>query len=66
MAGQIRNIIDTIIERRSRGNPTIALTTKTKFILKGVNPDRYDRASADDPAIIAKVKAIAAEMGVGF
>jgi len=38
MAGQIRNIIDTIIERRSRGNPTIALTTKTKFILKGVNP----------------------------
>jgi hypothetical protein len=66
MAGQIRNIIDTIIERRSKGNPTIALTTKTKFILKGVNPDRFDRASADDPAIVAKVRAIAAEMGVSF
>ena len=43
MAGQIRIILDTIIERRSKGNSTIALTTKTKFILKGINPDRFDR-----------------------
>ena len=66
MAGQIRIILDTIIERRSKGNSTIALTTKTKFILKGINPDRFDRTSADDPAVIAKVKAIAAEMGVSI
>jgi hypothetical protein len=66
MAGEIKGIIDTIIARRSKGNPTIALTTKTKFILKGIDPDRYDRASPDDPVIIAKVKAIAVEMGVGI
>jgi hypothetical protein len=64
MAGQIKHIIDTIIEKRSRGNPTIALTTKTKFIFKGVNPDRFDHTSADDPGLIAKVRAIGAEMGV--
>jgi hypothetical protein len=57
-------MIETIISRRSKGNSTVALTTKTKFILKGVDPDRYDRLSPDDPVVIAKVKAIGAEMGV--
>jgi len=60
----IKDMIDTITEKRSKGNPTIAMTTKTKFILKGVNPDRFDAGSADDPAVIAKVRAIGAEMGV--
>lgn len=64
MAGQIRPMIDTIIEKRSKGNPTIALTTKTKFILKGINPDRFDRMSPDDPAVIARIKEIGAAMGV--
>jgi hypothetical protein len=66
MAGQIRSIIDTIIQKRSLGNSTIALTTKTKFILKGVNPDHFDHTSPDDPAVIAKVRAIGAEMGIGI
>jgi len=64
MAGQIRSMIDTIIEKRSRGSAIIAMTTKTKFILKGVDPDRFGRSSPDDPAVIAKIKAIAGEMGV--
>ena len=57
--------IDTITAQRSKGNLTIAMTTKTKFILKGVNPDRYHADSMDDPAVIAKVRAIGVEMGVG-
>ena len=64
MAGQIRLMIDTLIERRAKGNPTVALMSKTKFVLKGVNPDRYNSMSADDAAVLAKVKAIAAEMVV--
>jgi hypothetical protein len=64
MAGNIRQMIDSIIDKRSKGNPTIALTTRTKFILKGVNPDRFSPQSADDPIVLAKVRAIAAEMGV--
>jgi hypothetical protein len=64
MAGTIKHMIDAITEKRSRGNPTIALTTRTKFILKGVNPASFNAASPDDPAVIAKVKAIGAEMGV--
>jgi hypothetical protein len=64
MAGQIKDMIEAIITKRSGGNPTIESTTKTKLILKGLDPKRFDRASPDDPAIVAKVRAIAAEMGV--
>lgn len=65
MAGHIKQMIDSIIERRSRGNATIALITTTKFILKGINPERFSATSPDDPVMIARVKAIAAELGVG-
>ncbi len=64
MAGNIKHMIDTITAKRSKGNPTIAMTTKTKFILKGVNPDRFNASSPDDPAVIEKVRAIGMEMGV--
>lgn len=57
-------MIDTIIAQRAKGNPTIELTTKTKMILKGVNPDRYTNTSEDDPVAIGKLRKIAAELGV--
>ena len=66
MAGQIKKLIDTVIELRAKGNPTIALTTKAKITLKGVNPDAYTASSNDDLAILAKVKAIAVELGVAL
>lgn len=64
MPGQTKQMIDTILERRAKGNPTLFFATKTKLILKGVNPDRYTAESPDDPAVITKVLAIAVELGV--
>ena len=64
MPGQIKHMIDCIVEQRAKGNPTILLTTKTKLVLRGVNPDRFTATSPDDPAVMAKVKSIAAEWGV--
>ena len=64
MPGQIKQMIDSILEQRSKGNPTILMTTRTKLILKGVNPDRYTVSSPDDPAVMTKVRAVAAELGV--
>ncbi len=64
MAGQIKRMINTIIGQRSKGNPTIALTTKTKLVLKGINPERFDSLSPDDPVVIARLTQIAAELGI--
>jgi hypothetical protein len=62
MAGQIKHMIDEIITKRSKGNPTIASTTKTKLILKGINPDKYTALSEDDPLVIKKLRELAKEL----
>ena len=64
MAGEIKRLLDKIVDERSKGNSAIMLTTKTKIILKGINFDSYTPASQDDQAVIAKVKQIAVELGV--
>ncbi len=64
MAGQIRRILDTIIQKRSKGSTTVAMTTKAKLILKGFNPDSFGYGSPDDPEMLVKVRQLAAELGV--
>ncbi len=64
MAGQIKTMIDTIITQRSRGNAALANTTKTKLILKGIDPDKFMSTSPDDPALVARLKTLAAELSV--
>lgn len=64
MAGKIKQVIDRIIEERAKGNDTIRHTTRTKLLLKGINPDSYSITSEDNPEIITKLQQIAIEMGV--
>ena len=64
MAGQIRHMIDQIVQARSKGDATLANLTLTKLVLKGVRVDDYDHASPDDPTVATKLRAIALEFGV--
>jgi len=64
MPGRIKQIIDQIVRQRAGNDAVLVDTTKTKLILKGVNPDRFTVQSPDDPAVIEKLKIIATEMGV--
>jgi hypothetical protein len=64
MAGQVKAMIDLIIEQRSQGNAILASTTQTKLILKGFDPAKYDASSADDPVVIARLRQLAAELNV--
>jgi len=66
MAGQIKKMLDQIIETRSQGDSFLVLTTKTKLVLKGINPEKYDRNSEDNPWVINEVRRIAKEMGVAL
>lgn len=64
MAGQIKHIIDNIIEERSNGNPAIKEMTIAKLILKGLNPNKFDKDSPDDAVIIEKLMNIAKQLNV--
>jgi hypothetical protein len=66
MTGSIKSMINVIIDERAHGNPTLLLTTRTKLILKGFNPDRYNETTPDDPLAMEKLSAIAREMGVNL
>ncbi len=64
MVGQIKRMIDTIIEKRSNGNEVLKNTTRTKLIIKGYNPDRWTLQSEDDPEKVTELRQIARDMGV--
>jgi hypothetical protein len=64
MTGKIRKMIDQIIEKKSGGRSVLANVVETKLILKGIDPAKFTASSPDDPAMIARVSQIAAEMGV--
>ncbi|MBD3330218.1 hypothetical protein GF354_01660 [Candidatus Peregrinibacteria bacterium] len=56
MAGKIHKLINSIVESRSDGNNAIANCIRTKLILKGIDPFKYDENSEDDEEIIAQLK----------
>ena len=64
MAGKIIEMINHIIQERSKGNSAIAEMTKAKLILKGLNPNKFDCYSDDDPIIIEKLLNIAKQLNV--
>ena len=64
MAGKIKQIIDEFVTIRSKGNPVLVQTTRTKLILKGINPDHFNSLTEDNFEIIQKVRLIATEMGI--
>lgn len=66
MAGKIKYMIDTIIEKRSGGNPELVGPLRVKMILKGIHPDKYTSISTDDPVVIEKISNLAKDFGIKF
>jgi hypothetical protein len=64
VAGQVKRLIELVIQKRSAGNTSIVCTTRAKLILKGINPERYNEHSEDDPEMISKIRRVAKELGV--
>ena len=64
MAGQIKRMLERIVDERGKGNDVLRMLTRAKLILKGFDPDRYTLTSPEDPATVARVKQVARELGV--
>ena len=64
LPGKVKELINQIIQERSNGNPAVTEMTKSKFILKGINPDKFDSNSFDDPVIIERLHNIAKELNI--
>ncbi len=66
MAGQIKKMIDEIIKKRANGDSVLIKTTTTKLVLKGINPDKFNSSSEDDPVIMEKLKSLAKDLNLTF
>lgn len=56
MAGRIKQMIDTIIEQESKGDPRLINIARTKLIVRGIHPDKYSAHSEDDLIIIRQLE----------
>lgn len=64
MAGEIKQMINRIIEQRSQGNPALVSSTRIKLVMKGIHPDKFDHQSANDPVILQKLETLVQELGL--
>jgi len=55
-------MIDSIINQRAKDNPMLERVIKTKLILKGINPAKFNAQSNDDPVIIGKLEKMMREL----
>jgi hypothetical protein len=62
--GEVRRLILSIIQNRSKGNPLIAKSIRTKLFLKGIDVDRYGPDTPDNPIVLDKLKSLAGAMGL--
>jgi len=62
--GKTKLIIDSIITQRSGGDPTVAKVIRTKFMLKGINPDAFSLDTPDDPGLVKRLMDLALKLGV--
>lgn len=64
MAGQIRRMIDSIIQQKAKGDQSLTYLMQAKLALKGINTKNYDQHSEDDPIVIEKLRQIAKDFGI--
>lgn len=64
MAGKIKKLIDCIIKTNSKGNQALYNLTRTKLMLKGINPDAYNLYSEDNLQIIEKLENFISDAGL--
>ena len=65
MAGRIKELIDELITVRTEGSPSAAAFVRAHLMMKGINPDRFDENSADDPHKIAMLQEMIEHFSIG-
>ncbi len=64
MIGTADALIRRLIDSRAKGNPTLEVSTRTRLILKGIDPAKFSATTPDDPAVIARIKQMGSEWGI--
>jgi hypothetical protein len=61
LPGRIKTLIDEYFERRCGTNASLRHFVRATLMLKGINPDKFDERSPDDPATLATLQRLLTE-----
>ncbi|MDR2921788.1 MAG: hypothetical protein LBU85_00410 [Treponema sp.] len=64
MGGTAKKLIDLLISEKSKGNRDIENFIRVKLSMKGIPVNKLTADTADDPAVINKIKEVLKEFGV--
>jgi hypothetical protein len=62
MSGNIKEMLDTVINGKLKDNPLMGNVIKAKMVLKGINLNSLTPKSAEDPVLMAKLEAVMKEI----
>lgn len=57
-------LIEQIVQHRSKGNPAVAKSIKAKLHLKGIDPNRFYPGAFDDPVVLKRLTVMARNLGI--
>ena len=63
MAGQTHKLIHELLVLRTDGNPAVERFLRVHLICKGIDPQKYDADSDDDPAVIQQLNEMLRDYG---
>lgn len=56
MQGRAKQLIDELVALRTNGNPSLAHFVRAQLMMRGINPDRIDASTPDDPRVITELQ----------
>jgi len=62
MAGKIKKEIEFILLTNAKGDKTLESITRTKLILRGINPSKFTDVSDDDEQVLRKLQELKREL----
>lgn len=66
MAGQVKRMIDKLINEKAKGDKVIENSVRIKLILNGIDVDSFTDDTPDDFNAIEKINAAAKELGINL
>ena len=61
-----KQLIETLIWERSKGDPFMESSTRIKLLMKGIDPIKITDESPDDPEVINKIKEVAKALSINL
>ena len=64
--GKTKMLIDELIEKRSKGIEALAINTRMKLLLKGIDAKKIGDDTPDNEDVIKKIYQVATELNISL